>query len=302
MHPLSKTSKLEAGVKYNYTKSDNNLIFGPLVNGQYTTDPTISNHFLYTENVNAAYVNYESMMDKFELIASLRAEQTIAKGNSMSTNNTFNNNYINLFPHALLAYQFNDKNSISFSYNRGIKRPDYREVNPFLAYIDLYDYTSGNPDLKPQYTNTFELTYSHGKTYAITLYSSIVTDAYEFPFYHQNDSSKVNINIRENLGTIYNYGVRFIIPVTFTNWWNADFSTDAAYQRYVSYPQNGNLNKGTQDIFLRSTQHFIISKTVTAEVSGQYETPSFFGINEFKANYFVNAAISKQLFDKRGQH
>jgi iron complex outermembrane recepter protein len=94
--------------------------------------------------------------------------------------------------------------------------------------------------------------------------------------------------------------VRFCAPVTFTKWWNADFNADASYQRYVAYPANGNLNKGTQDIILSTDQKFIISNTVTAEINGNYESPTFFGLKQFKANYYVNAAISKQLWNKRG--
>ena len=79
--PISKTSKLEAGIKYSNVISNNDLIFGPKINGVYQSDPMFSNHFNYTENVNAAYANYENKFGKFNLKAGLpSAEQTIAKG------------------------------------------------------------------------------------------------------------------------------------------------------------------------------------------------------------------------------
>jgi outer membrane receptor protein involved in Fe transport len=298
--PISKTSKLEAGIKYSNIVSNNDLVFGPLVNGQYQSDPVFSNHFIYTENVNAAYVNYENKFDRFDLTTGLRAEQTIAKGNSITANQVVKSNYLDLFPQVLLTYKYDDKHYFSLSYNRGIQRPAYEDINPFLYYVDLYDYRSGNPGLKPEYSNSVELSYNYNKIFSTTFYSTIISNAYEFPFYEQNDTTKVNITTKKNLGTVYNYGIKFFAPVVFTSWWNADFFVDAAYQRYVSYPVNGNLDKGTQDITFQSTQHFIISKTVSAEISGRYETPAFYGINQFKANYFVNAGISKLLFDKRG--
>jgi iron complex outermembrane receptor protein len=297
--PLSKTSKLETGIKYSYVTSNNDLMFGPLVNGQYQNDPRFSNRFLYTENVNAAYINYENKFRKFDLTTALRAEQTTAKGNSITTGQVVNNSYLDFFPQVLLTYKYDDKNEFSISYNRAIARPVYEDINPFLYYIDPYDYRSGNPYLKPQYSDNIELSYNYKKTFLFTLYSQILHNAYDLNFFEQNDASKVNITIRKNLGTIYNYGIKFFAPVRFTSWWNGNFSIDAAYQRYVAYPVNGNLNKGTPDINFSSTQQFIISNTLSAELSGKYESPNFYGISQFKTNYRVDAGLSKQLFNKR---
>ncbi len=298
--PLTKTSKLEAGIEYTNTTSNNDLIFGPLVNGVYQNDPMFTNHFVYTENINAGYVNYENKFNKFDLTAGLRAEQTISRGNSVTSNEVTYNNYVNIFPSALLTYQKDDKNQLSFSYSRGITRPDYALLNPFLYYIDRYDYRSGNPYLKPSYANTIELSYNYNQTLTATLYSNVTNNAYDFLVYDQNDTTKVNVSTNKNFGDIYSYGVRFFAPVTFTSWWNANFNVDAAYQRYVAYPSIGNLDKGTQDIVFTSTQDFIITKTLSAQIYGYYETPSFYGVVQYKSNYYVNAGLSQQLFNKRG--
>ncbi len=298
--PLSSKSKLEAGIKFSNVKSDNNLNFGPLVNGVYQSDPRFSDHFVYTENVNAAYVNYQNKFNKLRLTAALRAEQTIARGNSVSLGQVVSSNYIDLFPQALLSYSYDAKRDFSLSYNRGIRRPAYEELNPFLYYIDLYDYRAGNPNLKPEYSNSVELSYTYDKSFVATLYTSILNDAYEFPFYIQNDTTKVSINTPRNLGNIYNYGLRISAPATFTSWWNANFNVDASYQRYVSYPEYGYLDKGTQDIILSTSQYFTITKTISADLFGRYESPTFYGINQYRASYLVNAGIGMQLFDNRG--
>jgi iron complex outermembrane receptor protein len=297
--PLSKTSKLEAGIKYSNVTSNNDLVFGPQINGVYTSDPAFSNHFVYTENVNAAYVNYKNKMNKWDVDLGLRAEQTIANGNSVTLDHVVNDNYTNLFPHALVTYTGNDKNEFSLSYSRAINRPRYEQLNPFLYYVDVYDYTAGNPYLKPEYTNLVELSYTYNKSIVTTLYAHVVDNFDEFNFYEQNDTSKVSINTHINFGRAYNYGLRFFAPVVFTNWWNADFFVDAAYQRYIAYAANGNLNKGTQDVVFRSTQHFVLGNDFTAEISGYYETPNFYGINQLKAYYNIDARIGKQLFNKR---
>jgi len=298
--PLSNNSKFEAGIKYSKAISNNDLIFGPLVNGRYTSDPNFTNHFVYTENVNAAYLVYTTKLHKFNLTTSLRAEQTITSGNSVTLSQVVNNNYIDMFPTALLTYEYDDKHGFSLSYKRGILRPKYEQLNPFLYYVDLYDYTAGNPYLKPQFSNSVELSCNYNKTFIAGLYGSIINDAYRFPFYEQNDASKVNINTNVNLGTVYIYGIKLFAPIVFTNWWNIDFNLDASYQRYIAYPINGHLNKGTPDLVLDAYQHFIISNTISADVLLHYESPSFYGVNQFKAYYNADAGVSKQLFNKKG--
>ena len=304
VNPFSKTSRLEAGVKYNHVQSDNNLVFGPLVNNTYQPDPKYTNRFIYTEIVSAAYLNYVNKIGQLNITTGLRAEKTNTTGNSSGldqANRVINaNNYFNLFPQVQLNYEVDKKNVLNLSFNRGIERPDYQAINPFLYYSDLYDYTSGNPNLKPEYTNIIQLSHTYNDKFITTLYYNVTNDAYDFPIYEQNDSSKVNITIKRNFGRIFVYGATFYAPVQFSNWWRGNFSLDAMYQRYTAYAIYGNFNRGKQDIIFNTTQNFTLSSTITAELSGMYETPTLYGINELKQQYTVNAGIGKQVFNKRG--
>ena len=306
INPLSKTARFEVGAKYNHAKSDNNLLFGPKLPGTntYQADPNFSNRFLYTEIVSAGYVNYINKMGKWDITAGLRAENTASKGSSYALNQnngvTNNNNYFNLFPQAQASYTYNDKNVYTLSYNSGIHRPDYQDINPFLYYTDPYDYRSGNPNLKPEFTTTIQLSHTYNNEFITSLYYSQTDDAYDFPVYRQNDTTKVNITERKNFGRIFAYGISFYAPVQFTKWWSANFNLDASYLRYKAYAVNGNFNKASQDIIFNSTQTFVLSSTISAEISGRYESPTLYGVNKLKQSYAVNAGISKQLFNKRG--
>ncbi len=299
-NPLSKTAQIETGIKFSWVKSNNDLIFGPKVNGVYQSSPQFSNNFIYTENINAAYIKYTNKIDKVNLIASLRAEQTNSDGNSVTMMTAVKKNYLDWFPHLLLTYHADEKNEFSVSYDRGITRPAYEAVNPFLYYVDLYDYRAGNPNLLPQYSNAIQITHTYNKTLVTSLYGMVTTNFSNFQDYVQNDSSKVSINIAKNFGTYSVAGLNFYAPVTFNAWWNANFRLDIAYQRLKAYPGNGNLDKGTPDINFSSTQHFAICPTITAEIMGKYESPNFYGIGQNKSQYRVDPSISKQLFNKNG--
>lgn len=303
-NPLNKTSKLEVGFKFSHTKSDNTLIFGPLVNGAYSTDPLFSNNFVYNEDVNAAYLNYTAAFGKFDMVAGLRGENTHSKGQSVgvasatATLNIFN--YFKLFPNLLLHFAQSDKHDYALTYMRGILRPDYESLNPFLYYVDPYDFQSGNPYLKPEYSNTITFTYTYNQSLSIALYAGKTTDA-NFSFYTQNDATKVNLTTTRNLGDVKDIGIQIISPYTLTKWWTGEIDVNAGYYHYTTYPENGNLDKGAADIIFNTTQNISLSKSLALEITGYYETANQYGIRRFSPNYYVNAGMSTPIFGKRGK-
>lgn len=300
--PLSKSAHIETGLKYSLVKTDNQLIFGPEVNGVYQSSPNFSSSFKYRENVNSGYIDYFGKTGELGIHAGLRAEQTNTTGNGNSTVMASNvtKHYLDLFPRLELSYSIDKDQSLDLSFNRGIDRPSFKTVNPFLYYTDLYDNYMGNPNILPQYTNRIVLSHVYGK-YMTSLYASITTNFYGFINYQQNDTTKMSQSLTSNFGKYSIYGIRFYVPVTYTKWWDADFNLDASYQRIQAYPSYGTLNKGTQLLSFTSTQRFKLTETFAAEVFGDYESPAFYGIGQFKADYYVRASLAKKVLNNNGR-
>ncbi|MCB0574929.1 MAG: TonB-dependent receptor family protein, partial [Saprospiraceae bacterium] len=91
--PLGKSGKLEAGVKSSLVKTDNDLKYFILQNGEEVLDDRQSNHFLYDENINAGYLNWSREWKKWNMQVGLRGEQTVADGNQVTTDSSFHRNY-----------------------------------------------------------------------------------------------------------------------------------------------------------------------------------------------------------------
>jgi iron complex outermembrane receptor protein len=298
--PLPKGAKLEAGLKFSSTKTDNNLIFGPRVGNVYTVDTTFSNYFIYTERIGAGYVNYSGKFGKLDLNAGVRGEYTNSDGNSVTRDNNTKRSYFNLFPTILLNYHYNDKNEYALTFTRGISRPIYDKLNPFLYFIDLYNYQAGNAYLRPVYANTLSLTHTYNQEISTKLYAILATGA-SFPFYAQNDATKVILNTDVNLGRVHTVGINITAPIKFTNWWTSNYDVDASYQRYIADPRYGDFDRSTGDLIVNTVQSFTISSVLGAEIGGHYETPTLYGINQFKANYYVEGGVSMQLWNKLGK-
>ncbi len=117
-------------------KNDNLVNYERLIGNKWEIDHIRSNHFIYDENVNAAYVNYAREIKKWTIQAGLRVENTNAHGNQVITNQKFKRDTTNLFPTAFVSYKVDKKNTLTIAYGRRIQRPNYQDLNPFTYFLD----------------------------------------------------------------------------------------------------------------------------------------------------------------------
>ncbi|MBD1393132.1 outer membrane beta-barrel family protein [Mucilaginibacter glaciei] len=291
---MSKTGKLEAGLKYSTTHSNNDFVFGPKVGNTYVSDPNFSNQYIYTEKVSAGYLNYRNSFGRYDLETGIRGEYTSSLGNSIINNEVTSRKYFNLFPSVLLNYRANEKNQFNIGFSRGILRPEYEKLNPFFQFLDLYSYQAGNPYLKPSYTNAISIGHIYDEKISTSIYADFNTDQI-LPYYIQNNTNKIAVLTNVNLGTSNVFGLTLNIPVRFFNWWNSSYSINASYQHYKSYPLYGNLNQQTGDMVATTTQNFMLNKFLSADIFGSYETANAYGVNQFKPQYFINAGLKARL-------
>lgn len=145
---------LEYGLKSRISLVDNDF-------RRYSGDSllaSMSNNMTYRENVNAAYVNFShNVTDKFSYRAGLRFEHTGIALEQKATADDTSYHYFDLFPNINLNYNFSSANSLSLSYAYRITRPDYNSLNPFVSQSSQFSYTSGNPDLLPEYSHRVDL-------------------------------------------------------------------------------------------------------------------------------------------------
>lgn len=167
-----KSVNIEVGVKNSYVLIDDMNDFEKYENGKWIPDTNRNNHFLYNENISAAYVSGSAKRGKWSAQAGLRAEHTSANGHELVQDNEFERNYLSLFPTAFVNYKINDKNTLECNYGRRIKRPYYRELNPFTRLYSQYNYSTGNPYLLPMFTDNYELKHNYrGKLITKASYS-----------------------------------------------------------------------------------------------------------------------------------
>lgn len=159
---INEGAKLEAGMRLDFDWEDSNYrdeIFldnnwQPRQNGG-----VVAQNFSYLENVNALYATYSGSFGDFTYQAGVRAENTRIETELKQTEEVNDQNYLNLFPSSFLSYTISEQNSLQLSYSRRISRPWSGLLLPFEEQRDSRNIRVGNPGLKPEYGNSFELGY-----------------------------------------------------------------------------------------------------------------------------------------------
>lgn len=298
-HPINKTTKFETGLKYSSVKTDNNLIFSNLSpGGTYDIDPWRSNHFLYTENIAAAYLNFNKEFGSYNLQAGLRAESTRSLGNSITETNEVRRNYTDLFPTIFIQRSINDNNKIGLKFGRRIDRPNYASLNPFVYYIDQYTSKFGNPYLKPQYTTSYELNYILKGKYTMSLGYKHTSDAITFILL-TDPGTKAITQTDANLNSYNYYNLNLNAPISITKWWNTYNNLTVFYNQYDSGEIDGAPNQLQKLAYQVSTsQSFTINESTNLELSGNYFSSSVYGVFNLKSFYGVDLGLGKSLFSK----
>lgn len=296
---LSKTLKLEAGLKSSWVKTDNNLIAELLRANAWQNDPLRSNQFVYDENVNAVYANVNKQFKKTSIQLGLRMEQTNSKGNLVTTNNVVERSYWDFFPTLFLQQQLNKNNQLGFSYSRRIDRPSYDALNPFMYYLDQYTYNKGNPFLNPQYTNNFELSYTFMQKYLLSLSYSRTADAITEVIL-PDETQKALYQTNENLARNVSYSANLNIPVSIGKWWQMNNNLNVFHLSFEAPNLGGErLKTGKTAFQFRSQQTFTIKSGLTAELNGNYESPMEYGVLSIGSRYSIDMGISKSLLNKK---
>jgi iron complex outermembrane receptor protein len=298
--PLAKGYKLETGIKLSYVNTDNLAGYFNVINTVPEVDTTKTNHFLYRENINAAYATMSKQYGKkWNVQAGLRLENTNYSGHQLGNglsvvnrDSSFKRSYVNLFPTVYLSYQANAKNSFSANFGRRIDRPAYQDLNPFLFFLDQYTYQSGNPYLQPQYSNNIELSHTYNNFLTTTLNYGYTQDFFSETF---EQSGHATILRNGNIGSRQSAGIAVSAQVHVVKWWTAILYSNVNYNKFSGMLYGENINVEATTLLLNVNNQFNFSKGWGGELSGFYRTKGVEGQIVIEPMGQASAAVVKKF-------
>ncbi|HEX2606025.1 MAG TPA: TonB-dependent receptor [Flavisolibacter sp.] len=300
VHPLKKGAKLEAGLKSSMVKTDNNAVYDTVHLGSVIRDISRSNYFLYEENINAAYLNMSgNLSKKWSAQLGLRVENTNAKGRQITTGETFDRHYTQLFPTAFLQFEANKSNTFGLNYGRRIRRPNYESLNPFIEYLDRYTSQQGNPNLKPQFSHNIELSHTFKNVLTTTLNYTKTTDIIQ-QVIEQNEATNETYVKQANIANQRQYGIALSLNMPVTKWWTTSFYVNGFNNHFEGLVNNAPVTISATTIVLNGSQQIKLSKTLSGEISGFYRTGALEGVIQTRPMGIMNLGFSQQVMKGKG--
>ena len=293
--------KLGLGVKFSYVNTDNTFDFFNRMNGEDVLNTVQSNRFDYTENINAAYVNYNYKWTKWNLQMGIRVEHTISDGNLVSIqeneDNSVERKYTDIFPSGGLTYQLNQKNQLALLYSRRVQRPNYESLNPFEYVIDELSFSKGNPFLQPQYTDNLKFSHTYNYRLTTSLSYSYISDFFAQVTVAEGETR--NFLTTRNVADqeVINVGISY--PKNIKEWWEVYLSINAYLSNYkANSPEFSPVRQETLSLYAQNT--FTLPKQIRMELSGWYSSPTVWGgTYRTAALGSLNLALQKRFFEDK---
>lgn len=272
-HPFGGKAKLETGLKFQMREIANDYeVKEADESGLFFVLDDFTNHFTYEEQIIAAYALFGNDVGRYSYQLGLRSEisdiQTLLK----ETNENNKNNYIDLFPSAHFTYKLTEADNLQVSYSRRIRRPGFRQLNPFRTFTDNRNFWTGNPDLRPVYTNSFEfgyLRYWKKASFNANTYYRHSTDVFQ-RIERVDDSTGISYTRPENFAKNDAYGLELIGMASPIKWWNLNASLN--FFRSMTEGEAYDIFYTTDNYTWtgRMTNRFSIRKGFDLQLAGNY--------------------------------
>jgi outer membrane receptor protein involved in Fe transport len=274
VNPIGKDAKLEMGLRTSFRNMINDFIVTEQQpSGIFTVVQGLNNVFNYQENISAAYLIFGNKAKKFSYQFGLRAETTDIQTELEETKEKNPRNYANLFPSAHFTYTITPDNSFQLSYSRRVRRPTYGDLTPFVTFSDNRNFFSGNPNLNPEFTNSFDLghlKYFDQGSISSSLYYRQTFDKIER--FRTVDSLGFARTLPANLSNQKSMGIEIASSWNFSKVYKADLSFNAFRAIADASNINSAFKSDTYSWFARHSSRIKIGAT-DFQIRANYEAP-----------------------------
>ena len=290
VNPITESIKLEIGAESRIQKITNTLFEN--VNETTGTYNRIGNSdFIFKRNIHAFYTNFGKQWKKWSAQIGVRLEQynidgdfsnvvtSTAPSENLNDQNNLYDDIFSLYPSAFFNYKANDKDSFNFNFSRRVDRPSVGQLSPIREWTTPLVESRGNPNLKPQFTNSFEVNYTRilkiGSITAGVFYRQINDEIIRI-LYKNPENINQDIISFDNFKDNNAYGVEISGNLKGAKWWSINASSDAYFKKVKGTVENANTGLqeyGEADVTVlnvRMNNNFTATKKLRFNLFGMY--------------------------------
>jgi outer membrane receptor protein involved in Fe transport len=295
IHPFLEKYIVETGSQYAINNVSNDFEVSNFIDNIWVTNPDLTNVFDFDQKVLAFYNTLAYEGDIWGLKVGLRIENTNISTLLKTTNVSSNNSYTNLFPSIHSSYKISDGFSLQAGYSRRINRPGLRQLNPFNNIRNNFNISRGNPNLQPEYTDSYEITSIHkikNASLNFSLYNRYTTDVVENIVTFENN---ISTSQPENIGTSNTLGFEANVKYTPVNWFTLSGDFNINYFNRIGIFETQNFDFKGDRWNSSITSKFKLPLEFDFEMAGNYNSNYVSIQGEVSESYFIDFGVRKKV-------
>jgi outer membrane receptor protein involved in Fe transport len=280
-NPITDTRKLELGARVQIRDFENmnSQSFYNYALTQFVDISGLTSNYQYTDKIYAGYITYGFKQKNWSFQLGLRAESSDYNGELAGKDSTFNVEFpISLFPSAFITNKLNDKEDIQFNYSRRINRPNFFQLMPFIDFSDPQNLNVGNASLRPEFTNSFEVSYNNnykkGANFLASVYAKYNTDLitrYQYLGVSPLEpSDSVIFNTYANANKSFTYGIELTNRIPVVKNWDLTVNFNLFNSKIDGNIQGQTLSQQRTSWFVKWNNQVKLGKGYTVQLSGDY--------------------------------
>ena len=275
--PLSEHYKLEAGYQSRLRNSTDKTTLSVYNIGsqQYELLPEYNRNINYKRNIHSLYAMNSGEFGSFGYQGGIRGEYTYRDISLTAQNEDYNLDRWDIFPTLHFSYKISEGQQTMLSYTKRIERPRGYHFEPFLTWMDAYNVRQGNPGIKPEYIDSYEMGYQtfFGKNlFSVEAYYRVTDNKIE----HVESVYAPNVTLHsvDNVGTDYTFGTELMLNMDVTKIWNVNLMGNL-----YNYKIKGDLlgepfSRESFNWTTRFNNNVNITKTMRFQANARYNSPT----------------------------
>ncbi len=298
-HPISEKRSFEIGGKYQIDDDMNDYLLEDVLDDNRVVNTNFTNDFDFTQKVLGVYSTYSIEFDQLSLKGGLRVENTSLSAFLATTDEANDRQYTDWFPTFHTSYKVTDRFSAQLGYSRRIHRPRAWNLNPFASLNNNLNLRAGNPDLKPEYTDSYEF--------------SLLRDWEKFSlnsavFYRHTNNvvdriiqvmDSLTISTPQNVGLSNNVGVEVNAQLEPVQWLSLLGDFNWTYFNRNGTFENQNFEFSNTRWTARVTSKFKFANDLSGEIRLRYRSEEERIQSVIQDNAYLDLGIKKKLFKGR---
>ena len=298
VQPFSETSRLEAGFRADWETDENVFraeVFDPST-GEFVVNDALSDDFTSLESDYSLYGMYRTEINRFSLQGGLRLEKSVLETTQHLLDQHYKTDFLNLVPTLNMSYRLANNDNITFSYSRRVRTPRWRELNPFVDYSNPENISSGNPELKPEFINSFEAAYNKFVN-QFNLYASVFYRHSNDPIQRIRtlDSAGTSYTSFDNIGSERYYGLETGVGADILPEWNFRLSVGLRKNEVFGFDDNNQTTAFTTNL----STFFPLPLDFKGYVFAFYSGPRSIAQGRMKGNFITNVGVRKSFLNDR---